>query len=180
MDAPIRSTTACGNGYLGAGRDGDVNRILDGYKGDPIKDRDRRMVSANLVASGRGAAAFWRGDYETAVDRLHGARFIANSFGGSHAQRDVIDWTLTEAAVRGGLNDLAKRWPADASRSPQPDQSQFPVTCPGKGRHANLERTCRPAAPNVQQRDRLATLQIRGAVKSIGSAPSPNPINLRV
>jgi hypothetical protein len=54
-----------------------------------------------------GFAAFWRGDYETAAERLHRARFIANSFGGSHAQRDVIDWTLAEAAGRGGLADQA-------------------------------------------------------------------------
>jgi hypothetical protein len=39
---------------------------------------------------------------------LYAARFIVNQFGGSHAQRDVIDWTLTEAAVRGGLTDLAE------------------------------------------------------------------------
>src|SRR5262249_5309879 len=35
-------------------------------------------------------------------------RLIANQFGGSHAQRDVIDWTLTEAALRGGLAPLAE------------------------------------------------------------------------
>jgi hypothetical protein len=27
--------------------------------------------------------------------------------GGSHAQRDVIDWTLAEAAVRAGMRDVA-------------------------------------------------------------------------
>jgi hypothetical protein len=27
--------------------------------------------------------------------------------GGSHAQRDVIDWTLAEAAVRAGQRDIA-------------------------------------------------------------------------
>jgi hypothetical protein len=27
--------------------------------------------------------------------------------GGSHAQRDIVDWTLTEAAVRGGVRDVA-------------------------------------------------------------------------
>ena len=27
--------------------------------------------------------------------------------GGSHAQRDIVDWTLTEAAVRGGMRDVA-------------------------------------------------------------------------
>jgi hypothetical protein len=31
-----------------------------------------------------------------------------NVFGGSHAQRDVLDWTLTEAALRGGLSDMAE------------------------------------------------------------------------
>ncbi len=31
-----------------------------------------------------------------------------NTFGGSHAQRDVIDWTLTEAAIRGGERRLAE------------------------------------------------------------------------
>jgi hypothetical protein len=94
--------------YLGAGRDGDVNRILDGYKGDPAKSEIGEWCRRTSLPLVEGFAAFWRGDYETAVDRLHGARFIANSFGGSHAQRDVIDWTLTEAAVRGGLNDLAE------------------------------------------------------------------------
>jgi hypothetical protein len=31
-----------------------------------------------------------------------------NAFGGSHAQRDVIDWTLTEAALRGGPSEMAE------------------------------------------------------------------------
>jgi hypothetical protein len=54
-----------------------------------------------------GFAAFRRGDYEQAALTLHGVRFIANQQGGSHAQRDIIDWTMTEAALRGGLRDLA-------------------------------------------------------------------------
>jgi hypothetical protein len=33
---------------------------------------------------------------------------IANRFGGSHAQRDVIDWTLTEAALRGKRQTVAE------------------------------------------------------------------------
>jgi hypothetical protein len=27
--------------------------------------------------------------------------------GGSHAQRDMVDWTLTETAVRAGMRDVA-------------------------------------------------------------------------
>jgi hypothetical protein len=34
-------------------------------------------------------------------------RFDLWRVGGSHAQRDIVDWTLTEAAVRGGLRDVA-------------------------------------------------------------------------
>jgi tetratricopeptide (TPR) repeat protein len=95
--------------YLGASRDSDVDRIVAAYGDNGAATTDvaewGRRTAVPLV---EGFAAFWRGDYETAVDRLHGARFIANSFGGSHAQRDIIDWTLTEAAVRGGLNGLAE------------------------------------------------------------------------
>ena len=61
-----------------------------------------------IRVAGPRTAAFWRGDYEAAAGLLHGARFIANSFGGSHAQRDIIDWTLTEATVRGGLTRMAE------------------------------------------------------------------------
>ena len=55
-----------------------------------------------------GFTAFWRGDYAIAVEKLHPARAIVNSFGGSHAQRDIIDWTLTEAAIRGGQREVAE------------------------------------------------------------------------
>jgi hypothetical protein len=95
--------------YLGAGRDSEVDRIVGAYRNneDDASDTARwgRQTALPLV---EGFAAFWRGDYETAVDRLYGSRFICNSFGGSHAQRDVIDWTLTEAAVRGGLTRMAE------------------------------------------------------------------------
>ena len=94
--------------YLGAGRSADVERILDGYRkaaaASDVGEWGRR-IAVPLV---EGFAAFWRGDYRAAADRLHGARHIANVFGGSHAQRDIIDWTLTEAAIRGGLTGLAE------------------------------------------------------------------------
>ena len=94
--------------YLGADRTGDVERILaDFHAGCGVTEVDqwRRTSAIPLV---EGFAAFWRGDYEVAAERLHGARHIANSFGGSHAQRDIIDWTLTEAAIRGGMTGVAE------------------------------------------------------------------------
>ncbi len=54
-----------------------------------------------------GLMAFHRGHHEEAVALLRPVRFDLWRIGGSHAQRDVVDWTLTEAAVRGGLRDVA-------------------------------------------------------------------------
>ncbi len=55
-----------------------------------------------------GFLAFTQGDSAGAVARLHPARYVANSFGGGHAQRDVIDWTLSEAARRGDMRGVAQ------------------------------------------------------------------------
>jgi hypothetical protein len=95
--------------YLGAGRPGDVERVTAALERAAAGPGDAAAwagaVGLPLV---RGFAAFWRGAYAECAERLHAARFIVNQFGGSHAQRDVIDWTLTEAALRGGLDDLAR------------------------------------------------------------------------
>ena len=54
-----------------------------------------------------GLMAFHRGAYAEAVELLLPVRFDLWQIGGSHAQRDVVDWTLTEAAVRAGQRDVA-------------------------------------------------------------------------
>jgi len=54
-----------------------------------------------------GLAAFHRGAYDQAVELLLPVRFDLWQIGGSQAQRDVVDWTLTEAAVRAGQRDVA-------------------------------------------------------------------------
>jgi tetratricopeptide (TPR) repeat protein len=54
-----------------------------------------------------GLRAFRRGAYAQAVDLLLQARFDLWQIGGSHAQRDVVNWTLTEAAIRAGQRDVA-------------------------------------------------------------------------
>lgn len=94
--------------YLGADRYADVERIIGGYRNGGRGSEVAQWGQQTAVPLIEGFAAFWRRDYETAADRLYVTRFIANSFGGSHAQRDIIDWTLAEAAVRGGLTGLAE------------------------------------------------------------------------
>jgi tetratricopeptide (TPR) repeat protein len=83
---------------------------------------DRRALMAVTAADGTEAAAIYRdiglpamdgitafhhGRHAEAVEHLLGARFNLWKLGGSHAQRDVLDWTLAEAARRGGLRDVA-------------------------------------------------------------------------
>jgi len=77
----------------------------------------RETAASGLEAAGlyrsvgipvvEGLAAFHRGAYAEAVELLLPVRFDLWQIGGSHAQRDVVDWTLTEAAVRAGQRDVA-------------------------------------------------------------------------
>jgi hypothetical protein len=63
------------------------------------------MVGAPLL---QALAAFGRGDHAQALAQLRAVRPIAQRFGGSHAQRDLIDLTLVEAARRSGQRELAR------------------------------------------------------------------------
>lgn len=95
--------------FLGAGRDRDVDRVVAGFrKSGAARSEAARWAQAFGLPLVEGFTAFWRGDYATATERLYSVRHIVNVFGGSHAQRDVIDWTLTEAAIRGGFKYLAQ------------------------------------------------------------------------
>jgi hypothetical protein len=55
----------------------------------------------------RAIHAFGKGEHAEAVRLLRPVRNIAHRFGGSHAQRDLIDLTLMEAALRDGQRALA-------------------------------------------------------------------------
>jgi len=63
-----------------------------------------RTVGIPIV---EGLAAFHRGAYPEAVELLLLARVDLWQIGGSHAQRDVVNWTLTEAAARAGQRGVA-------------------------------------------------------------------------
>jgi hypothetical protein len=56
----------------------------------------------------RGMLALARGDADGAADALYPARQLAQRFGGSHAQRDLIDLTLLAAAARGRRHGLGR------------------------------------------------------------------------
>jgi tetratricopeptide (TPR) repeat protein len=63
-----------------------------------------RTVGIPIV---EGFGAFHRGAYDEAIELLLPVRVDLWQIGGSYAQRDVVEWTLTEAALRAGQRDIA-------------------------------------------------------------------------
>jgi hypothetical protein len=94
--------------YLGAGRHDAIESLRTAQASAASRSTDTARWTATIAQPlVEGFTAFARGDYRASVEALHPVRFVANQFGGSHAQRDVIDWTLTEAAIRSGMRDVA-------------------------------------------------------------------------
>ena len=100
--------------FVGAGRGDAVAAVLAA--------QDRAMAGAGDNAAftrevGQpltlAIAAFGDGDWAGVLRLLRPLRSIAHRFGGSHAQRDVIDLTLIEAAIRGGARNLAEALAAE-------------------------------------------------------------------
>jgi tetratricopeptide (TPR) repeat protein len=65
------------------------------------------MTSAVGLPVCRSLAHFGAGQYEQAIGELLPIRTRIHEFGGSHAQRDAVERTLLEAAIRAGRVDLA-------------------------------------------------------------------------
>jgi hypothetical protein len=93
---------------LRAGREGLVERRLAAMRETAGNGAEAagpyRTVGIPIV---EGLAAFHRGAYPEAVELLLPVRFDLWQIGGSYAQRDVVDWTLTEAARRAGQREVA-------------------------------------------------------------------------
>jgi tetratricopeptide (TPR) repeat protein len=67
-----------------------------------------RMMARDVgVPACAGVIAFGEGRYDEVVEQLYPIRTIANRFGGSNAQRDILTQTLIEAAIRDGQTGLA-------------------------------------------------------------------------
>jgi tetratricopeptide (TPR) repeat protein len=93
---------------LRSGQEANVERRLGWMRETAARDAAQascyREVAVPVV---EGLFDFHRGDYRQAVATLQQVRYELWRIGGSHAQRDVIDWTLTEAALRAGMRDVA-------------------------------------------------------------------------
>ena len=97
--------------FVGAGRAREQQAVLDAQRavldGELIVAADNREFTREVGhPATRAIQAFGQGRYAECVALLRPIRHVANRFGGSHAQRDLLDQTLIEASRRAGFGEL--------------------------------------------------------------------------
>ncbi len=94
--------------FVGAGRRDLADAVLAAQREAITRDDDNAGFTRDAGhALTCAIQAFGDERYADVVTLIRPVRSRANRFGGSHAQRDVIDLTLIEAALRAGEHDLA-------------------------------------------------------------------------
>jgi hypothetical protein len=94
--------------FVGSGRARAADAVLESQLAalEPGGDNVAFISEVGRPAT-QAIKAFGDGNYAETVRLLRPIRSYAHRFGGSHAQRDLLDLTLIEAAVRGGETQLA-------------------------------------------------------------------------
>jgi tetratricopeptide (TPR) repeat protein len=100
--------------FVGAGLEAPARTLLEAQRA-AMQGNDDNAAFTRDVGHPLTLAikAFGEGKYDETVGLIRPIRSIAHSFGGSHAQRDVIDLTLIEAALRAGDRALARALTAE-------------------------------------------------------------------
>ncbi|PWC51687.1 peptidylprolyl isomerase [Azospirillum sp. TSA6c] len=103
--------------FVADGRDDAADRTLAAQEQAARRGQATGAMMARDVGLPvcRALRAFGRGEYRTAAELLYAVRTRAHRFGGSHAQRDILDLTLVEAAIRSGDLPLAQALTAERS-----------------------------------------------------------------
>lgn len=100
--------------FIGAGRMDDARRVRAVMARVAQEPSDNgamtRQVGLPLVDA---FIAFGEGRYDACVEGIMAARPMAQRFGGSHAQRDVLTLTALHAAIRGGVTGAAEALAAE-------------------------------------------------------------------
>ncbi|MBW8486410.1 tetratricopeptide repeat protein [Actinomadura parmotrematis] len=98
--------------FVGAGRVAEADRLIDdraAYLDRAHPEASNRAMTARVgLPVCRALAAFGRGEHGNVVDLLAPIRHRVHEFGGSHAQRDAVQRTLLESALRSGRTNLAR------------------------------------------------------------------------
>ncbi|MER8382846.1 tetratricopeptide repeat protein [Mesorhizobium sp. M1399] len=100
--------------FVGAGLEAPARGLLEAQR-EAMQGKDDNAGFTRDVGHPLTLAikAFGDGNYAGTIRLIRPIRAIAHRFGGSHAQRDVIDLTLIEAALRSGDGALARALAAE-------------------------------------------------------------------
>jgi tetratricopeptide (TPR) repeat protein len=97
--------------FVGADRVKEQQAVLEAQRA--VLDGELTVAADNLAftrevghPATRAIQAFGQGRYAECVELLRPIRHISHRFGGSHAQRDLLDQTLIEASRRAGFDAL--------------------------------------------------------------------------
>ena len=94
---------------VGAGRPDDAARVVDAARAASRASSTVGAMAADVgVPLMVGVLAYGQGRHADAVESLMAVRDVCHRFGGSHAQRDLVDLTLIDAALRAGQRRLAR------------------------------------------------------------------------
>lgn len=95
--------------FVGAQRFDLAAQTIAALEAKALGSRTNAMMSRDVgLPVAHALVSFGLGQYGECIDLLLPVRTIANRFGGSHAQRDIIHLTLVEAAFRAGKVKLAR------------------------------------------------------------------------
>jgi hypothetical protein len=97
--------------YIGAGRLSDAAALIEDRR-VWIVDAPHNISNVQMTADigipvCQALLDFGRGDHAAVVAGLLPIRSRINEFGGSHAQRDAVQRTLVQSALRSGATELA-------------------------------------------------------------------------
>jgi hypothetical protein len=94
--------------FVGAGRHAAAEQIIETQRAAMESMGDNAQFTREVGhPATRAIKTFGEGDYRETIRLLRPIRSYAHRFGGSHAQRDLIDLTLIEAASRADEDRLA-------------------------------------------------------------------------
>jgi len=100
--------------FLGAGRISDAERTLKAMRNVAADGGDNAYMTRKIgLPLAEAFVAFEAGRYGECVEKIAATRGIAQRFGGSHAQRDILTLTALHAAIRGGFASTAEAFAAE-------------------------------------------------------------------
>lgn len=103
---------------VGAGRDAEAQAVTAAMIAAAEGPGENALITRDVgLPLAEGILKFGRGDFAGATDTLRTVRNRAARFGGSHAQRDVIDLTLIAAAGQSGNLSLERALIAERAQA---------------------------------------------------------------